>query len=167
MLNRKLLLFGGIFLAAGLVFGQTPQAPSNAEMAKKIETTCTGYCHGPSLIAQQRLDRNGWTRELDKMIRWGANVPPADKDLFIAYLARTFSVNRPLPNSFKAVPAGKGSDVFQLACLACHDDRLVTSRRLDKAGWTRQVDEMIKLGAFVPTARKDDLIEYLTTNWGR
>ena len=166
MLNRKFLLFGGIFLAAGLVFGQTPQAPSNAEMAKKLETMCTG-CHGPSLIAQQRLDRNGWTRELDKMIRWGANVPPADKDLLITYLARTFSVTRPLPNSFKAVPPGKGSDVFQVACLACHDDRLVTSRRLDKAGWTRQVDEMIKLGAFVPTTRKDELIEYLTANWGR
>jgi hypothetical protein len=167
MLNRKLLLFGGIFLAAGLVFAQTPQTPSNAEMAKKLETTCTGSCHGPLLIAQQRLDRNGWTRAVDKMIRWGANVGPADKDLLIAYLARTFSVSRPLPNSFKAVPAGKGSDVFQIACLACHDDRLITSRRLDKAGWTHQVDEMIKLGAFVPTARKDDLIEYLTTNWGR
>ena len=92
MLNRKFLLFAGIFLAAGLVFGQTSQAPSNAEMAKKLETTCTGYCHGTSLIAQQRLDRNGWTRELDKMIRWGARVAPEERRGLADYLAFRWGV---------------------------------------------------------------------------
>ena len=143
------------------------QAPPQADIAKKMEATCTGLCHGASLIAQQRVDRNGWTREVDKMIRWGAKVQPEDKDALIAYLSRTFNASRSLPSGSKAVPAGKGSDLFQTYCLACHDDRVVTSRRLDKAGWTSQVDQMMKWGAYIPTGRRDELIDYLTSHWGR
>ena len=40
----------------------------------QIPTDCTQACHGPSLIAQQRLDASGWTREVNKMIGWGATV---------------------------------------------------------------------------------------------
>src|SRR3954464_11917889 len=104
-----------------LIQAQGPGPTAPAEMATKLEAACSG-CHGPSLIAQQRLDRNGWTREVDKMTRWGANVQPADKDALVAYLSRTFSNTRPLPNTSKAVPAGKGADVFQTYCLACHND---------------------------------------------
>src|SRR5688572_3712468 len=115
MSKIKLSLAGVLLLSARLVFPEAPpQAPASAEMAKKMEATCTSSCHGASLIAQQRLDRNGWTREVDKMIRWGANVQPTDKEALISYLTQAFNANRPLPNSFKAVPAGKGSDVFQI-----------------------------------------------------
>ena len=158
----KLKLFALLLMlpAAGLA-----QAP--ADMSKKLEATCVGLCHGPSLIAQQRLDRNGWTREIDKMTRWGAKLDPADRDPLIAYLARTFSPGRPMPNSSKAVPAGKGAEVFQTYCLACHDDRVVTSRKLDKPGWTGIVDQMVRWGAYIPTGRRDELIDYLTANWGK
>ncbi len=158
----KLKLAVLFFTLPALSFGQAA-----ADMAKKMEATCTMACHGPSLIAQQRVDRNGWTREVDKMIRWGARVAPEDKDALVAYLARTFNGNRPMPNSSKAVPAGKGSDLFQTYCLACHDDRVVTSRKLDKAGWTGIVDQMVRWGAYVPSGRKDELTEYLTTHWGK
>lgn len=151
-----------------LMLAQAPAPnPSQAEMAKKLEATCTGFCHGPSLIAQQRLDRNGWTREIDKMTRWGAAVQPADRDALINYLARQFNSNRPLPNSMKSVPEGKGSDLFATYCQSCHNDSLITSRKLDKAGWTAIVDQMMKWGAYIPSNRKDELIDYLTTHWGK
>jgi hypothetical protein len=143
------------------------QGASQADMARTMESTCTGFCHGPSLIAQQRLDRNGWTREVDKMTRWGANVQPADRDALITYLSRTFSNNRPLPNSGKSVPAGNASDLFQTYCLSCHDDSLIISRKLDKGSWTGTVDRMIRWGAYVPAGRKDELVDYLTTQWGK
>ena len=164
MLKVKLIaLFSLVPLAA---WGQAP-APTTAEMARKMEATCTGFCHGPALIAQQRIDRNGWTREVDKMIRWGAAVQPADKDALITYLARTFNASRPMPNSSKAVPEGKGSDLFRTYCLSCHDDRAIVSRKVDKPGWTALVDQMMKLGAYVPATRKDELLDYLTLHWGR
>lgn len=158
-----------VSLLALLLLAQAPAqgpGPSQAEMAKKLEATCSG-CHGPALIAQQRLDRNAWTREVDKMTRWGAPVQAGDRDALINYLARQFNSNRPLPDSSKSVPEGKGSDVFRLYCQSCHNDSLITSRKLDTTGWTGIVDQMMKFGAYIPTDRKSDLIDYLSTHWGK
>lgn len=47
-------------------------------------------CHEPDLIESQRLTRAGWVRSVDKMIRWGAVVPAADKEALIDYLAARF-----------------------------------------------------------------------------
>lgn len=47
-------------------------------------------CHEDDLIEQQRLSRAGWGREVDKMIRWGAVVPDAEKDALIDYLAARY-----------------------------------------------------------------------------
>jgi mono/diheme cytochrome c family protein len=49
-------------------------------------------CHDADLIDAQRLTRPGWTREVDKMVRWGANVSDADKGPLIDYLAGRFRV---------------------------------------------------------------------------
>lgn len=140
---------------------------SQANTAQKMEAICAGYCHGPSLIAQQRLDRNGWTREVDKMIRWGANLSDADKEALIDYLTRTFNASRPRPNTSKVVPDGPGKDVFQTSCMSCHDDKPIATLKLDRAGWTREVDKMIHWGAYVPTSRKQELIEYLLTHFSK
>ena len=167
MLKTSLFLSALIVLASPLAAQNRGQAGGTAEIAKKVEQTCTGFCHGPSMFGQQRLDRNGWTREIDKMTRWGAKVDPADKDAFVTYLSRSFNGNRPVPNSFKALPAGKGVELVQTNCLSCHDERLITSRNLDKAGWTRLVDQMMQWGAFVPAERKDELLDYLTAHFGK
>ena len=47
-------------------------------------------CHEDDLIEAQRLTRTGWTRSVEKMIRWGAAVPEADKDALIEYLSARF-----------------------------------------------------------------------------
>ena len=129
----------------------------------QIMASCTASCHGPSLIAQQRLDRDGWNREIDKMMRWGAVVPAAEKNAFINYLASSFNPSRPRPDSGKTIPDGKGSDVFKVTCLSCHDDKPVAALKGDRAAWTREIEKMMNWGAYVPAQRKDELIEYLTT----
>jgi hypothetical protein len=149
-------------LKASLVIALLAQG-TGSQMAQRMEAACTGYCHGPSLIAQQRLDRDGWTREVEKMMRWGADVAPAEKDALINYLTMLFNSSRPRPNTSKMVPEGKGKDVFQISCMSCHDDKPVTSLKRDRAGWTREVEKMINWGAYVPANRKEELIEYLIT----
>ena len=47
-------------------------------------------CHEADLIVQQRLGKPGWTREVDKMIRWGAAVPAAEKDALVDDLAARY-----------------------------------------------------------------------------
>ena len=133
---------------------------AQAQMAQRL-ATCTGSCHGPSLIAQQRLDRSAWGREVEKMINWGAEVPLAEKDALINYLASLFNSSRPRPNTSKAVPEGRGKNVFQVACMSCHDDKPTAALKRDRMGWTSEVEKMMNWGAYVPADRKDDLIEYL------
>jgi cytochrome c5 len=47
-------------------------------------------CHDADLVAAQRLTRAGWVRTVDKMVRWGAIVPDADKDGLVDYLAARY-----------------------------------------------------------------------------
>jgi hypothetical protein len=60
----------------------------------KVRTACT-ECHDASIIRQQRLSEKVWTKELDKMIKWGALVDPADRGAFIEYLSVNFPPDKP------------------------------------------------------------------------
>jgi cytochrome c5 len=155
-----------LLLAVMLPVGAPAQA-NMARMTQMMEQTCATQCHSMSLIAQQRLDRAGWTREVDKMIRWGAVVSAEDKEALISHLVVLFNTSRPRPNTSKVVPEGRGKDVFQVSCMSCHDDKVLVSRNLDRAGWAGVVDKMMNWGAYVPTARRDELIEYLLANFSR
>ena len=52
-------------------------------------------CHEARIILQQRLGKAAWTKEVDKMIRWGAVVDSADRDALIDYLSTNFSPEQP------------------------------------------------------------------------
>jgi hypothetical protein len=54
-----------------------------------LKTRCL-VCHDTRLIEQQRLNTAGWTREVDKMIGWGAGVTDAEKQSLIDYLSARF-----------------------------------------------------------------------------
>jgi DMSO/TMAO reductase YedYZ molybdopterin-dependent catalytic subunit len=47
-------------------------------------------CHDADLIAQQRLNDAGWSRELDKMARWGASITDDERRRLLGYLVRHF-----------------------------------------------------------------------------
>jgi hypothetical protein len=53
---------------------------------------------------QQRLTEKQWTATVEKMMRWGANVPEKEKPAIIAYLAGHFGPgNKFTPIRTKAV----------------------------------------------------------------
>ena len=58
-----------------------------------LDSRCLA-CHDMELIAQQRLTITGWTREVDKMIGWGAGVTDAEKGSLIQHLADRFGPGR-------------------------------------------------------------------------
>jgi hypothetical protein len=66
----------------------TPSLPNGA-MQAKVTTACT-ECHEARIILQQRLSKAAWTKEVDKMTKWGAVIEPADRDAFIDYLSTNF-----------------------------------------------------------------------------
>lgn len=69
----------------GTQFKQLPPGPGKTE----VESACYA-CHSADLLAQQRLTEKQWTATVEKMMRWGADVPPAAKQPIIDYLARHY-----------------------------------------------------------------------------
>jgi hypothetical protein len=63
---------------------------------------CAG-CHGVRIIGTQRLSRAGWERELDKMVRWGAEIK--DREGLLAYLVETYGDDKPMPKPVISVDA--------------------------------------------------------------
>ncbi|MDB5100360.1 MAG: cytochrome c class [Cyanobacteria bacterium RYN_339] len=55
-----------------------------------------GICHGPELIQRQRLTATQWTKEVDKMVGWGAPLEPEERAVLATYLARHFGPDRPI-----------------------------------------------------------------------
>ena len=47
-------------------------------------------CHSVEIAVQQRLGPQGWSDTLDRMIKYGAPIPPEDKQQLMAYLLRHF-----------------------------------------------------------------------------
>jgi hypothetical protein len=66
------------------------------EKGKAEEKRCAG-CHGLRIIGTQRLSRTGWERELDKMVRWGAEIK--DREALLAYLVEIYGDDKPAPKS--------------------------------------------------------------------
>jgi hypothetical protein len=72
---------------------QSPDLPPGPLQAK-ARTACM-ECHDAGIIVQQRLDRKTWSKEVDKMIRWGATVQQQDRDAFVDYFATNFGADKP------------------------------------------------------------------------
>jgi hypothetical protein len=87
-----------------LLRAQSPELPAGPAQAK-VTTACT-ECHESRIITQQRLSKAAWTKEVDKMIKWGAVVDPADHDSFIEYLSVNFPPDK-APEQMPRVVAAK------------------------------------------------------------
>src|ERR1700716_1179019 len=84
-----------IVLTVALICGGAAAgAPSSNEalpagpLQEKAGAACLS-CHEARITLQQRLNKAAWTKEMDKMTKWGAEVDPKDRDALIDY----FSVN--------------------------------------------------------------------------
>lgn len=86
-----------LFLLCGaFAFAQSPsdeKLPSDP-VEQKAEAACL-TCHEARIIVQQRLSKAAWTKEVDKMAKWGAEVDPHDRDALIDYLSANFFADKP------------------------------------------------------------------------
>jgi mono/diheme cytochrome c family protein len=67
-------------------------AHATAEQGDAVFTRACLSCHGADLTEQQRLSPTGWTREVEKMMRWGAQLTETEKAALVDYLAGRFPV---------------------------------------------------------------------------
>jgi hypothetical protein len=84
-----------IAFAALVAAAQSPNEQLPAGAAKdKAEAACL-TCHEARIIVQQRLSKAAWAREVDKMMKWGAEVDPKDRDALVDYLSANFTPDQP------------------------------------------------------------------------
>ena len=65
------------------------------------------------------------------------------------------------------LPEGKGKDLVEQVCGACHGTDLVSSRRATKQGWSYIVDDMVSRGASATNDQIAQINEYLSKNLGQ
>ncbi len=152
--------------AGGLTGANARAARQDLPEGKGVEIArdkCIG-CHEADLIVSQRLSKQGWTREVEKMIRWGAVASDSEKEILVDYFTANFK-----PRSAAGAAAdgaGRGKQIFEEKCLLCHEADLTAQQRLSRQGWTREVDKMVRWGAIVTDAEKEPLVDYLYANFG-
>ena len=115
-------------------------------------------CHGIELIVQQRLTREGWLREVEKMTSWGAVAAPGEQDALLDYLAASFGIEG---TGAADETVSTGAALLQARCQTCHDLRLIEQQRLNAEGWARELDKMIGWGAALTDSEKEMLVEHL------
>jgi hypothetical protein len=87
----RFVTIGASLLLCGLSWAlaqQGPRLPDGA-IQSKVVTACT-ECHESRIILQQRLSKAAWTKEVDKMVKWGAVIDAKDRDAIIDYLSTNF-----------------------------------------------------------------------------
>jgi hypothetical protein len=99
MMIGLLIVAALLFVLPFLAIAQKPTIKPTADlpagpMQAKATTSCM-ECHEARIILQQRLSKGAWTKEVDKMIKWGAVVDPNDRDALIDYLSTNFSPDQP------------------------------------------------------------------------
>jgi len=99
-----------LMLAAGIAADD-----SGATNGAREETRACVQCHSLRLIHSQRLSKATWTKEVDKMIRWGA--PVHDRETLIDYLSEQYSDAKPAPEDSRSADGTKNSS------MAPHDSR--------------------------------------------
>jgi len=150
----------------GLMSANTRAARQDLPEGKGVELArerCVN-CHEADLIVSQRLSRQGWTREVEKMIRWGAVASEAEKEILIDYFTANFKPRSAA--SAQAASDDRGKQIFEEKCLLCHEADLTEQQRLSRQGWTREVEKMIRWGAVVSDAEKEPLVDYLFSSFG-
>jgi cytochrome c oxidase cbb3-type subunit 3 len=87
---------GGLHSFASETVGQV--ASSEQQGIAFINARCT-ICHSSDLITQQQLDRSMWTKEVDKMIQWGAPVRAEERKILLDYLSAYYGPQRSMGSS--------------------------------------------------------------------
>ncbi len=110
MFKRSFVAIAALVLVCAPFFSAQSPQPSGAKdlplgpMQAKTHTACTA-CHDNRIITQQRLNKEAWGKEVDKMVRWGTIMDPKDREAMIDYLSTNFPPEKPTEASPKV---GKG-----------------------------------------------------------
>ncbi|HEV8583828.1 MAG TPA: hypothetical protein VGT02_02555 [Methylomirabilota bacterium] len=86
---RSALGAAAVVLAATAAPAAAQDAPIPKTAGWELVMRCV-ICHSVEVAVQQRFGPQGWSDTLDRMIRYGAPIPPEDKRALMAYLLQHY-----------------------------------------------------------------------------
>jgi cytochrome c2 len=84
-----LALVVGVLAAAAPREAHAQGAPIPQTPGWELVMRCV-ICHSVEVAVQQRFGPKGWSDTLDRMIGYGAPIPPEEREKLMAYLLRHF-----------------------------------------------------------------------------
>jgi competence protein ComEA len=66
----------------------------------------------------------------------------------------------------QSLPAESGKATFLRVCSGCHETDVATGSRHSRQEWDSLVSQMVSMGAPATDAEMDQIVDYLTTNFG-
>jgi len=66
----------------------------------------------------------------------------------------------------KPLPPGPMQPKVKAACTSCHNTSRITEQHLTRQQWSEQLEKMEGLGAVIPDADREAMLNYLTKNFG-
>jgi mono/diheme cytochrome c family protein len=134
-------------LPAGWCGSQTGPGPDDVDREEQLAAGKVAFrdnclmCHAEEMTARLRLTEKQWAAEVDKMILWGAPVPPELKAPLLDYLISAFSnpatapvappermtfrdalatVRPESPPGSGTGDAARGASLYTANCATCH-----------------------------------------------
>jgi hypothetical protein len=84
-----LALTAGMALGFRLALASAQNTPIPQTPGWELVMRCV-ICHSVEVAVQQRFGPRGWSDTLDRMIKYGAPIPPEDKETLLVYLLRYY-----------------------------------------------------------------------------
>ena len=91
---------------------------------------------------------------------------PAYRSKYVAVLGSIACLTTILANG-QSLPAGSGKEDFQRICSSCHSVDRATSQRMTRTEWAAVVSDMVARGAQGSSAELDNVVSYLSANFGK
>ncbi len=124
--------------------------------ATLVETRCS-TCHTTDRIFAADKDAAGWASTVDRMIDYGAQLTPDERQTVIDYLSG--AAMEGAGDSMGA--ALDGATLVETRCSLCHGTDQIYAADMDEEGWTNTVDRMIDYGAQLTETERQTVIDYL------
>ena len=104
---RALLAMSLLLSVGGAAYAdEKPVLPEDAPEMLQLKSACQ-VCHTLQYVTQQRLTEPQWKKTVDKMIKFGAPVPPTETARLVAFLSARLTIELTDPAPVRvATPEG-------------------------------------------------------------
>jgi mono/diheme cytochrome c family protein len=157
------LRFYGVMTCLAALFCLTAAAQSrlpDGSGKRTLLKTC-GTCHSAEAVVGRHGTLEKWNQEIATMIVRGAKGTDQEFLEIATYLSQNFGDIGP-----PVLPDGPGREVVVKVCTSCHGPEKFVWHEGNEDHWQAVVDKMISKGATATNAEFDQVVAYLSKNFG-